>query len=123
MVLEQALDIASLGSLTSLVFMIISFLITGFFIWIGAYMAHVEKKSLLNSFFAALLGTIVTGIVFSFMGFTGLWAILVTILIPIFVIKLVFRTSWRKSLVTWVFSIIAQIIAVALLVFLIAGLL
>jgi riboflavin transporter FmnP len=117
MVLEQALNLLALDVVSASLFGLVLFIVMGVFLWIGAYMAQIKKRSFPRAFLAALAGTIISAIVFMIMGFTGYIALVVSILIQILVIKFVFSTEWRKSLITWVFSVIAQVIAVLVLVF------
>ena len=117
MVLEQALNLLTLDVVSASIFGLVLFVAMGIFLWIGAYIGQVKKNSFIRAFGAALAGTIVSAIVFMLVGFTGYIALIISILIQIVVIKLVFSTEWRKAAVTWVFSIIAQVIAVLVLVF------
>jgi hypothetical protein len=117
MVLEQALNLLALDVVSASLFGLVLFIAMGVFIWIGAYISQIKKRSFPRAFLAALAGTIISAIVFMIIGFTGYIALIISILIQILVIKAVFSADWRKSVVAWVFSIIAQVIAVLALVF------
>lgn len=109
------------GITAILALIIVSILIAGIFIWIGAKIAGVEEATFGNAIVAAvgasIVGWIIT-IVLSGIPVIGTIAGLIIgfIVGGLFVIKSIFSTSWRKAFLTWVFNIVAQVIAVILIV-------
>ena len=109
---------AAMGSLISnpvmlIVFEIAFLVVTGLFIWIGAKIAQVRKASLARSVIVAVIIVIISSlIVLPFSGF-AFFGLVISIFINIAVIKIVFSASWRRGLVTWVFSVISQILVFA----------
>lgn len=86
----------------------------GVFIWIGANIAQIRKASLSRSVIAAVIIVIISSlIVLPFHSF-AFFGLMISIFINIAVIKVVFSASWRRGLVTWVFSVISQVLVFAI---------
>lgn len=122
---EMMITTAVLGAFIGLV--VLAALIAGFFIYVGAKLAMVEKAtfgravlaaigcSLVNWVFAAVLSPV--PLLGSCSGFViGLAASLVAI-------KVVFATSLAKALLVWVLHVFAQIVALFLALISFAGVL
>jgi hypothetical protein len=112
MVLEEIVNLATLSTVGLILFAVLFFVITGIFIYIGTYVARVDNRSFISSFLAALIATLVSGAIFFFFNFTGLTSLFISVVITIFAIKVVFGTSWKKSIVTWIFSVIAEFLVI-----------
>ena len=98
-------------------FELVLFLISALFIWAGARIADVSKGSIIRSFIIAVLVAILTPVLLlPFAGFE-LVSFAASVIINLAIIKLVFSTGWKKSLITWVFSLIAGFLSVAILAF------
>jgi len=121
MLTETFSGIASLltGSGTSFILLELALLLlAAFFIWFGSKIAQVEKSGIGRAFLTAILVTIVAPLLLiPFEGF-GLLTLVISIVITLFLIKVVFSTGWRKSLVTWLFSVIAEVVWIFIMLFL-----
>ncbi len=100
---------------------VLAVVLSGFFVWIGAKIARVEKSSFwrvvltgigaawicwmvpLNNFLVPLRDT-------------GL-ALIIGIILSFFVIKGALETSIRKALLVWTFHLIAQVLAIVITLF------
>ncbi|RLI97012.1 MAG: hypothetical protein DRO99_03585 [Candidatus Aenigmatarchaeota archaeon] len=104
-------------------FEILLLLVSAFFIWTGAKVAQIRKGSFGRSFLTAL--AIAFLLPMALLPFSGLVLIslIASLVITLAIIKVVFDASWRSSLVTLVFSAIAQAVSLALLIFVLAWLL
>ncbi len=120
MVLEGAIQFLTADFLRLILFEILFFLVSGFFIWAGSHIAQIKKASYGKAVLAAILTTLVTAVLIIPFSQFALFTFVLSLLIAIGLIKMVFSTGWRKALVTWVFSLIAQIVVVAGLVILVS---
>jgi len=95
-------------------------IIGSFFMWIGAKMAGVQNAGFGKSILAAIATSVITIIisgVFSVVPVMGtVLGFLVGLLLSLFIIKAVYDTSFGKALLTWIFCIVAQIVAVIIVV-------
>lgn len=104
-------------TLRFIIFEIALLIISSIFIWIGGRVAQVKKGSFGRAFIAAIALSILTPLLLiPFQGFAIITFIL-SLIINLGIIKIVFKTNWRKSLITWIFSIIASVIVVVILGF------
>ncbi len=93
---------------------ILSIILGGVFMLIGAGVANVEGrnfgKAIVASLFAGLGGSFAGGII-ALIPFIGPFlAFFANIVVQIFIIKAVFATETGKAILTWLFNLIAQII-------------
>jgi hypothetical protein len=99
-----------------LLFFIIGLLITAFFLWIGVKLAGITGASFGKAVIAAVLSviaTIILSIILSLLPFIGgFLGLLLGILVSIYIIKVVFDTSWGKALVAWILYIVAMVITI-----------
>ncbi len=99
---------------------VLATIVSAFFILIGAKVAGVENAGFGNAFWAALLCSFfvwaLTGIASAILGFGSVAVWLVGLVITLLIIKWVFKTTWGKALLTWVFHGIAQVIVLAIAV-------
>ena len=93
-----------------LIFEILLVLVSAFFIWLGAKVAQVEKAGFPRSFLVAIIVAIVLPLLLIPLAGLEIISLIASVVINLVIIKLVFGTGWRKSLVTWIFSIIAGIV-------------
>jgi hypothetical protein len=99
---------------------VLATIISGFFIMIGAKVAGVENAGFGKAFWAALLCSFfvwaLTGIASAILAFGSIAVWLIGLVITLLIIKWVFKTTWGKALLTWVFHGIAQLIVLAIAV-------
>jgi len=97
---------------------VFSVIISGLFMWIAAKIARVEKAGFGRAMVAAIVSSFVevlVAFVFNVIPILGnLIGFIIGLMLAIFVIKAVFRTSFGKALLVWIFNIIAVLVAVAL---------
>lgn len=95
---------------------VLSIVIAGFFMWIGAKLAGVAKSSFGRAIGAAIVVSLVTWVIsglFSILPVIGtLLGFVIALIISIFLIKAVFDTSLGKAFLTWIFNIVAQFLAI-----------
>jgi hypothetical protein len=103
----------NIGSMLSV--FILSTIIAGFFMWIGAKMAGIKRSGFGRALAAAMVVSLVTWVitgVFSILPILGpLVGYLVALLISIYFIKVIFDTTPGRAFLTWIFNIIAQLLA------------
>lgn len=105
---------ASLGIGLIFVFILMT-LIGGFFMWIAAKLARVERASFLRAVVAAV-ATAFVGVLLSLL-FTlipalgNLFGFILGLVISVFIIMGIFRTSFGKALVVWLFNLVAVVLA------------
>jgi len=103
-----------IGIIFAFIFMV---LIGGFFMWIAAKIAKVEKSSFARAMAAAVAASfveILVAFLFSLVPVLGnLFGFILGLVITIFVIKTVFGTSFKKGLLVWIFNLIAVGVAIA----------
>jgi len=93
--------------------LLLSVLIGGFFVWLGAKLARVEKGTFGRSILAAIAATVASGLVswiFSLFGDGTTWALIggiVGFVVVLWVFKSMFDTSWGKAFLIWLFQLIA----------------
>ena len=111
-----------LGMVFAFVLMVI---VGGFFMWIAAKIARVEKSTFGRAIVAAIASSFVSilaAFVFHFFPVLGNFlGYIIGLLLSILIIKGVFETSFGKALLVWVFDIIAKIIAVLAASVIVAG--
>jgi hypothetical protein len=104
-----------IGALFAFLFAVI---IGGFFMWIAAKIARVERSSFGRAMLAAIgtsLVLFIMTLITSFIPILGnAVGFIVGLLLQIFVIKGAFDTSTGKAVLVWVFNIVASIVAVLL---------
>ena len=113
----SAANIMAAGSLAFIVYEILLFIISALFLWIGAKVAQVKKGSFGRAFLIAIITAVLTPILLIPFGAYALIAFILGLIINLIIIKLIFATGWRKSVVAWVFSIVAGVIAILILAF------
>ena len=88
--------------------------ISAFFIWIGTKIAGVSGATFGKAFWAAIITSFtvwaLTGIASMALGFGSIAGWLLGVLITLVILKWIYKTTWGKSLLTWIFSGIAQIV-------------
>ena len=97
---------------------ILSLILGGIFMYIGAGMAKVEKRTFGKAVLAYLLsglgGSVAGGLV-SVIPVVGIFlGFIANILIQIVIIKAIFETETGKAVLTWLFGLIAQIIVMVI---------
>ncbi|MFC1721535.1 hypothetical protein ACFL0Z_01330 [Patescibacteria group bacterium] len=112
--------VALIGVGAFLGFLLLAVLIGGFFIWLGAKMARVERGTFGRAILAAIAGALASGLVswvFSLFGdgliFSVIGAI-VGLIIVLWVFKSIFDTTWGKAFLIWLFQLVA--IAITLVI-------
>jgi len=121
MLTETFSGIASLLTGSGISFILLELallLLAAAFIWFGSKIAQVEKAGIGRAFLTAILVTIVAPLLMIPFEGLGLLTLVISIILTLFFIKVVFSTGWRKSLVTWIFSIIAQVVWILIMLFL-----
>ncbi|MCF8228870.1 MAG: hypothetical protein K9G58_08575 [Bacteroidales bacterium] len=99
--------------LTLLVGILISILVGGFFMWMGAKMAAVKNATFGRAVIAALWVALIMWIIpyiFALLAIGTWFGWLVGLILALFAIQGVFATSFLRALLVWVFSIVAQVI-------------
>lgn len=103
-----------IGIVFAFVFMVI---VGGVFMWIAAKIARVERSTFVRAMAAAIAASfveILVAFVFNLVPvFGNLFGFIVGLILSILVIKAVFRTSFGKALLIWIFNLIAAVIAIA----------
>jgi hypothetical protein len=99
---------------------LIGVILGGFFMLTGAKIAGVKNatfgNAILTSFACIILGVIIS-LVFSVIPIIGtVIGFFASLLIQIFIIKSMFDTDAGKALLTWVFNVVAQVIAIIIAV-------
>lgn len=106
----------TIGSM--LLMLVLSVVIAGFFMWVGAKMAGIKRSSFGRALAAAMVVSLVTWIitgVFSVLPILGpLIGYLIALLISIYFIKVIFDTTPGRAFLTWIFNIIAQVLALVI---------
>jgi len=86
--------------------------ISAFFIWIGTKVARVSGATFGKAFWAAILTSFVvwalTGIGTVLFGFGNVAGWILGILITLVLLKWIYKTTWGKSFLTWLFCGLAQ---------------
>jgi len=103
--------------------LLLSVLIGGFFVWLGAKMARVERGTFGRSILASIAATVASGLVswlFSLFGDGTMWALIggiIGFVVVLWVFKSMFETSWGKAFLIWLFQLVAIAIAIIIAVF------
>jgi hypothetical protein len=88
--------------------------ISAFFIWIGAKVARVSDATIVKAFWAAIVTSFVvwalTGIASGLFGFGSIAGWLLGIVITLVLLKWIYKTSWGKAFLTWLFCGLAQVV-------------
>lgn len=97
---------------------ILMVIIGGFLMWVAAKIARVEESSFIRAIAAAIATSFVTVLV-SFLFklvpvFGDFFGFIAGLVLAILVIKAVFRTSFGKAVVVWIFQLVATGIAILL---------
>lgn len=92
--------------------------ISAFFIWIGTKVARVSGATFGKAFWAAIVTSFVvwalTGIASAFFGFGTVAGWILGVLITLGLIKWIYKTTWGKSFLTWLFCGLAQVIVLVI---------
>jgi hypothetical protein len=95
---------------------------SAFFIWIGTKIARVSGATFGKAFWAAIVTSFVvwalTGIASAFLGFGTIAGWILGVLITLVLIKRIYKTSWGKSFLTWLFCGLAQVVVLAVAIIL-----
>ena len=98
--------------------------ISAIFIWIGAKLAGIDGATFLRSFWAALVSSFLvwalTGIGAAVFGFGTIAGWVIGVIITLFVLKVVFNTTWGKAFLAWLFHGIAQLLVLGIIALLVA---
>ncbi|MCX5752898.1 MAG: hypothetical protein NTW97_04530 [Candidatus Krumholzibacteria bacterium] len=97
---------------------ILMVIIGGFLMWVAAKIARVEKSSFARAMAAAVAASFIeifVAFLFNLIPvFGNLFGFILGLVIAILVIKGVFRTSFGKALLVWIFNLAAAFVALAL---------
>ena len=106
--------------LALLVFFVISALVGGFFLMIGAKLAGIRRATFWKSVWASLLSSIATsvatGLLSMMFGIGGFLGFLIGLFITLLIIRNIFDTSWSRAFVCWIFQVAAYALAIVLLI-------
>ena len=122
-IVESVFQVLTADFVTFILFEIVFFLVMGFFIWVGSEIAQVRKNAFLKAIGAALIATVISSLLIIPFASFAFFTLFLALLINIAVVKIVFRTGWRKALVTWVFSVIAQVLVLLAAILLLSSVL
>ena len=118
-------EILGLGIAAILGIVVISIIVAGIFMLIGAKIAGVKNATLGKSIWAAIASGFIMWIVtlvFSIIPILGsIIGFIIGLILALLVIKSVYSTSFGKALLVWIFNIIAQVIAIFIGALLFAG--
>ncbi len=96
--------------------------ISAFFIWIGTKIARVSGATFGKAFWAAIVTSFVvwalTGIASAFLGFGTIAGWIFGVLITLVLLKWIYKTSWGKAFLTWLFCGLAQVVVLAVAIIL-----
>ena len=97
---------------------ILMVIVGGLLMWVAAKIAKVEKSSFGRAMAAAVAASFVeifVAFLFNLVPvFGNLFGFILGLVITIFVIKVVFGTSFGKALLVWIFNLVAAFVAIAL---------
>jgi hypothetical protein len=95
-------------------------IISAFFIWIGTKVAGVSGATFGKAFWAAIVTSFtvwaLTGIGSAAFGFGSIAAWVLGVLITLLLIKWIYKTTWGKSFLTWLFCGIAQVVVLVVVI-------
>ena len=100
-----------------IIFVFVSMVIIGgFFMWIAAKIAGVEKSSFARAIVAAIgssIASIVAAFIFNLLPvFGNLFGFILGLIVSIFIIKAAFDTNFGKALLVWIFDLIGAVLAI-----------
>ena len=97
---------------------ILMVIVGGFLMWVAAKIARIEESSFLRAIAAAVATSFVTvlaSFLFKLVPVLGdFFGFIAGLVLAILVIKAIFRTSFGKALVVWIFHLVAAGVAVLL---------
>jgi hypothetical protein len=100
--------------------------VSAVFIWIGARLAGIDRATFVRSFWAALVSSFfvwaLTGIGAAVFGFGSIAGWIIGVIITLFVLKVVFDTTWGKAFLAWLFHGMAQLLVLVIVVVIVVGL-
>jgi len=115
------MELFGLVGLALLIFFVIGFvlytIISAIFIFVGAKVAGVKNADFKKSFFAALIESVIVWVLAIP---SNIFGFIIGFLISLLILKYIFKTSWGKAGLTWLFNGIAKIILIILLVILVS---
>ncbi|MBN1574309.1 MAG: hypothetical protein JW984_14010 [Deltaproteobacteria bacterium] len=93
--------------------------VSAIFVWIGAKLAGISGATFLRSFWAALVSSFLvwalTGIGAAVFGFGSIAGWIIGVIITLFVLKIIFNTTWGKAFLAWLFHGMAQLLVLGIL--------
>jgi len=117
------LNIFEMGLVAAGGLFLLSLLIGAFFIWIGAKLARIPKRTFGRAIIAALASSVATWLVawiFSFFPGSPWWSLIgavVGLLVVLAVFKSVFDTTWGKAFLIWLLQVVAIFLAIVIAAF------
>ncbi|MFC1617851.1 hypothetical protein ACFL2B_01070 [Patescibacteria group bacterium] len=111
-----SLNIFAMGFLVAGGIIVLSVLVGGFFVWIGAKLARVEKGTFGRAILAAIAASIASWLVAAlFTLIPGPWWIgligaIIGLVVVLWVFKSMFDCTWGKAFLIWIFQLIAMVI-------------
>lgn len=109
---------------TLLVFLLIillAILVSAFFMWLGAKMAKADNATFGNSVLAAIGVSFVTFLL-SWLGtfinsLNRAIGFVIGLIISIFVIKGIYKITFGRALLVWIFNVVAQVLVILIAIF------
>jgi hypothetical protein len=99
---------------------VVATVVSAFFIWIGAKVAGVAKATFGKAVWAALLTSFfvwaLTGAASVLFGVGSVGGWILGVIITLFLLKWIYKTTWGKALLTWLFCGIAQAVVLVIVV-------
>lgn len=96
--------------------------ISAFFIWIGTKIAGVSGATFGKALWAAIVTSFVvwalTGVGSGLFGLGSVAGWLLGVLITLVILKWIYKTTWGKSFLTWLFCGLAQVVVLAVAIIL-----
>jgi hypothetical protein len=94
---------------------LLSWVVAGALMWIGAHLAGLKFASFPRSVVAAVSITFVTWIVAGFLSDSlGIFAFIVSVSLTLVVIKAIFETTWERACLVWVLNALAQFAVISM---------
>lgn len=111
---------------TFVLMVVISILVSGFTMWLGARWAGLKKVTYGKALWIAVVVGIVTWLISAlFAGATGGWiaiiGFLVGVLLSLWIIKTMFKVEYKKAFLIWIMNIVAHIFVYFLISIIIVG--
>ncbi|MBN1882450.1 MAG: hypothetical protein JW885_09770 [Deltaproteobacteria bacterium] len=97
---------------------VVATMVSAFFIWIGAKISGVENATFMKSFWAALVSSVLIWVLAAVINAPG-W--IIGLLVSLVVIKAIFKTTWGKALLTWIFHGVVQFVLLIIVVLILVG--